>query len=76
MQEIANQVVDVLNSLIWGKVLIWLLVGCGLYFTARLGLIQFRHFGHIFSVLRGSRLALNAMPAALTPRPAQKSSTW
>lgn len=55
MQEIANQVVDVLNGLIWGKVLIWLLVGSGLYFTARLGLIQFRHFGHIFTVLKGSR---------------------
>ncbi|ERI53184.1 sodium:alanine symporter [Pseudomonas sp. EGD-AK9] len=55
MHDMANQVVDLLNGLIWGKVLIWLLVGCGLYFTARLGLIQFRHFGHIFSVLRGSR---------------------
>ena len=55
MQDMANQVVDLLNGLIWGKVLIWLLVGCGLYFSARLGLIQFRHFGHIFSVLRGSR---------------------
>ncbi|HEY6610605.1 MAG TPA: alanine/glycine:cation symporter family protein [Pseudomonas sp.] len=55
MQEIANQVVDLLNGLIWGKILIWLLAGVGLYFTLRLGLIQFRHFGHVFSVLRGSR---------------------
>ena len=52
--EFATQVVDLLNGLIWGKILIWLLVGCGLYFTVRLGLIQFRHFGHTFSVLRAA----------------------
>lgn len=55
MQEIANQVVDLLNGLIWGKILIWLLAGAGVYFTLRLGVIQIRHFGHVFSVLRGSR---------------------
>ncbi|MCQ4348479.1 alanine:cation symporter family protein [Pseudomonas stutzeri] len=55
MQDFANQVVDLLNGLIWGKVLIWLLVGVGLYFSLRLGALQFRHFGHVFSVLRGSR---------------------
>ncbi len=57
MQAFANQVVDLLNGLLWGNILIWLLVGTGLYFTARLGVIQLRHFGHIFSVLRGSRHA-------------------
>ncbi|BBT18360.1 amino acid permease [Metapseudomonas otitidis] len=57
MQDMANLVVNSLNGFIWGKVLIWLLVGCGLYFTVRLGLIQFRHFGHTFSVLKGSRQA-------------------
>ena len=55
MQDIATQVVDLLNGLIWGKVLIWLLVACGVYFTLRLGFIQFRHFGHAFSILKGSR---------------------
>jgi alanine or glycine:cation symporter, AGCS family len=55
MQEVANLVVDTLNGLIWGKVLIWLLVASGVYFTLRLGLLQFRHFGHTFSVLKGSR---------------------
>lgn len=57
MQEIANLVVDTLNGLIWGKILIWLLVGIGLYFSIRLKLIQFLHFGHTFSVLKGSRQA-------------------
>jgi AGCS family alanine or glycine:cation symporter len=55
MPEVANLVVDTLNGLIWGKILIWLLVASGLYFTLRLGLLQFRHFGHTFSVLKGSR---------------------
>jgi Na+/alanine symporter len=55
MEAFANQVVDLLNGLLWGKILIWLLVGTRLYFTPRLGFIQLRHFGHTFTVLRGSR---------------------
>ena len=55
MQDIATQVVDLLNGLIWGKVLIWLLVGSGVYFSVRLGFVQFRRFTHVFTVLRGSR---------------------
>ncbi|MBP8184974.1 MAG: alanine:cation symporter family protein [Pseudomonas sp.] len=55
MHAAANLVVDTLNGLIWGKILIWLLVASGVYFTLRLGLLQFRHFGHTFSVLKGSR---------------------
>ena len=55
MEAFANQVVDELNGLLWGKILIWLLVGCGIWFTLRLGFIQVRHLGHTFTVLRGSR---------------------
>ncbi|PMH72037.1 alanine/glycine:cation symporter family protein [Vibrio splendidus] len=40
--------------------LVYLLVGVGIYFTVRLGFIQFRHFGHMFSVLRNSRKADSA----------------
>jgi len=54
MPEFATQIVDLLNGLIWGKILIWMLVGCGLLFTFRLGFIQFRHFGHAFGILKGS----------------------
>ena len=54
MQDMANMLVNSLNDLVWGMLLIWLLVGTGLYFTVRLGFIQFRHFGHAFSVLKGS----------------------
>lgn len=55
MQEMASQTVNFINALVWGKILIWLLIGCGLYFTVRLGGIQFRHLGHVFGVLKGSR---------------------
>ena len=30
MEALANQVVDLLNGLLWGKILIWLLVGTGI----------------------------------------------
>ncbi|OBT07312.1 sodium:alanine symporter [Vibrio sp. UCD-FRSSP16_10] len=46
-----------MNDLLWGSILVYLLVGGGIYFTIRLGFIQFRHFGHMFSVLKNSRKA-------------------
>ncbi len=49
-----------MNDLLWGSILVYLLVGVGIYFTVRLGFIQFRHFGHMFSVLKNSRKADNA----------------
>ena len=49
-----------MNDLLWGSILVYLLVGVGIYFTVRLGFIQFRHFGHMFSVLRNSRKADSA----------------
>jgi len=57
---VVSNAVDFLNGLIWGSVLIYLLIGVGIYFTFRLGFIQFRHFGHMFSVLRKSRKADSA----------------
>ncbi|KMV29133.1 alanine/glycine:cation symporter family protein [Photobacterium swingsii] len=47
--------INFLNDLLWGSVLIYLLIGVGIYFTYRLGFIQFRHFGHMFSVMKNSR---------------------
>ncbi|KDM90457.1 alanine/glycine:cation symporter family protein [Photobacterium galatheae] len=44
-----------LNDLLWGSVLIYLLIGVGLFFTYRLGFIQFRHFRHMFQVMKNSR---------------------
>ncbi|WP_371377473.1 alanine/glycine:cation symporter family protein [Thalassotalea aquiviva] len=48
-------IVDTLNGFLWGSVLIYLLVFCGLWFTFKLAAIQFRHFPHMFSVMKHSR---------------------
>ncbi|WP_052032229.1 alanine/glycine:cation symporter family protein [Vibrio ezurae] len=53
-------VIYLMNDLLWGSILVYLLVGGGIYFTIRLGFIQFRHFGHMFSVLKNSRKADSA----------------
>ncbi|WP_346351845.1 sodium:alanine symporter family protein [Oceanimonas sp. AH20CE76] len=50
-----DSVIAFINNLLWGSVLIYLLLGVGVFFTFRLGFIQFRHFGHMFSVLKHSR---------------------
>ncbi|QFU01806.1 Amino-acid carrier protein AlsT [Halomonas sp. THAF5a] len=45
------------NGLVWGSLLIYLLIGAGLYFTVMTRGIQFRYFGHMFKLLRHSREA-------------------
>ncbi|MDR9827474.1 sodium:alanine symporter family protein [Vibrio sp. FNV 38] len=55
-----TDIINLMNDLLWGSILVYLLVGVGIYFTVRLGFIQFRHFGHMFSVLRNSRKADSA----------------
>ncbi|MGF1696760.1 sodium:alanine symporter family protein [Vibrio kyushuensis] len=52
-----TDLINLMNDLLWGSILVYLLVGVGIYFTVRLGFIQFRHFGHMFSVLKHSRKA-------------------
>ncbi|WP_165312185.1 alanine/glycine:cation symporter family protein [Vibrio ziniensis] len=52
-----TDLINLMNDLLWGSILVYLLVGVGIYFTLRLGFIQFRHFGHMFSVLKNSRKA-------------------
>lgn len=47
--------INFLNDLLWGAVLIYLLIGVGIYFSYRLDFIQFRHFKHMFSVMKNSR---------------------
>lgn len=47
--------IGTINGYLWGSVLIYLLSACGLWFTFRLKAIQFRHFFHMFSVLKFSR---------------------
>lgn len=49
-----TSIIDAVNNLVWGKLLIYLLLGAGLFFTARTAFVQFRHIGHTFSVMRRS----------------------
>jgi AGCS family alanine or glycine:cation symporter len=48
-----NTVIDFLNTVFWGYVLIYGLLAVGVYFTLRLGFVQIRHFPEMVrSVLR------------------------
>lgn len=51
-----DQIIGLVNDVLWGKwqVLIYLLVMAGLWFTYKLGALQLRHFGHMFSLMRHS----------------------
>ena len=48
-----ENIINSLSDLLWGQ-LVYVLLAVGIYFTLRLGLIQFRHFGHMFSVMKNS----------------------
>lgn len=50
-----DAVIDFLNTILWGYVLIYGLLAVGVYFTVRLGFLQFIHFGELFRVISGSR---------------------
>lgn len=41
-----------LNDLLWGRVLVFVLVPLGLWFTIASRAVQFRYFGHMFTVIR------------------------
>jgi AGCS family alanine or glycine:cation symporter len=49
--------VDNINNILWGQgqVLIIMLVFTGFWFSWKLGLVQLKHFGHMFSLLGKSR---------------------
>jgi len=47
-----NAVIDFLNTIFWGYVLIYGLLAVGVFFTIRLGFQQFVHFGEMFRVIR------------------------
>ncbi|MFI3246941.1 MAG: alanine/glycine:cation symporter family protein [Ferrimonas sp.] len=50
-----NGAIDFANGLLWGSVLIYVLVAAGLFFTLRLGFIQFRLFRHGVKLVRDGR---------------------
>ena len=47
-------IVDFLNNVLWNYVLVYGLLAVGIYFTARLGFLQFVHFGEMFRVIAKS----------------------
>jgi len=47
--------VDFLNSILWGYVLVYGLLAVGVFFTIRLGFLQFVNFGEMVRAIRGSR---------------------
>lgn len=59
LKELFVSFIDAGNNLLWGSVLIYLLIGAGLYFTLRTGFVQFRSFGHMFSLMKASRSGAN-----------------
>ncbi len=49
-------IVDFLNSILWGGyVLVYGLLAVGVFFTIRLGFLQFVNFGEMVRAIRGSR---------------------
>ncbi|HDZ55472.1 MAG TPA: alanine:cation symporter family protein [Pseudomonas xinjiangensis] len=48
-------IVDFLNTIFWGYVLIYGLLAVGVFFTIRLGFLQFLHFGEMVRAIRGAR---------------------
>lgn len=47
-----NEAVTMINGILWDSLLIYLLVIVGVWFSAKLKLLQFRHFFHMFSVIK------------------------
>lgn len=49
-----NGLITIVNDAIWGYVLIFALVGCGLWFTIKTHFVQFRMVGEMFRLLTDS----------------------
>lgn len=48
-------IVDFLNNILWSYVLVYGLLGVGIFFTIRLGFLQFVNFNEMIRAIRGSR---------------------
>ncbi len=49
-----NELITSVNDAVWGYVLVFVLVGCGLWFTLRTRFMQFRMVGEMFRLLTDS----------------------
>jgi AGCS family alanine or glycine:cation symporter len=59
-----DTVIDLLNTVLWGYVLIYGLLAVGVFFTLRLGFIQVRHFPEMIRNITGAK---QADRAGITP---------
>lgn len=59
-----DAIIGFLNTILWGYVLVYGLLGVGVFFTLRLGFLQFRHFGELFRVIKA---APEADKSGITP---------
>lgn len=50
-----ESIINFLNGLLWGQMLIPLLLGVGIWFTLKLRFLQVRRLGHMFSILISGR---------------------
>ena len=55
MNELFVSIIDTLNDLLYGSVLIYLLMGGGIFFTLRTRFVQFRRFGLAVKTMMSSR---------------------
>jgi len=62
MEQIQD-IIDPVSAILWSRVLVYVLVGAGIWFTLRTRALQVRHFGHLFRLMMGSRRG--ASPARL-----------
>ena len=52
-----NELITIVNDAIWGYVLIFALVGCGVWFTIKTRFVQFRMVGEMFRLLTDSAVS-------------------
>ncbi len=54
MQQFLDSMISATNDFLWSKILVILLIVCGIYFTIRSKFVQFGMFKEMFRVLKGS----------------------
>lgn len=63
----AAEIVDKMSGFVWNNILLFVLLGAGLYFTIRTGFVQIRHFGRAWNrvfgdfSLRGAKAGKDGM---------------
>ena len=53
--ELINNALSAVSNALFGTILVWLLIGAGIYFTVRTRAVQIRHARPIFNAVSGSR---------------------